>query len=260
MRARRSSGPACQHVGGRGWAGVLAGVLAVGVAGCSGGGSDDTLQVLAAASLTDTFTELGTRFEAEHDGIDVQFSFGSSTDLAEQAADGAPGLVLATADDDAMAIAADAGAATNPTVFAMNTLVIVTPQGNPAGIESLDDLAGATWVRCADEVPCGKIARAVLDGAGISARPASLEEDARATLDKVTSGEAEAALVYATDATSAGDTVTTVDIPGAERERNSYLVATLARAGDTELAQEWVDFVTGPDGVDVLTEAGFSRP
>lgn len=239
---------------------ALAGGLVVGAAGCAPGGDGGRLQVLAAASLTDAFTELGQRFEAEHAGVDVEFSFGSSTDLAEQAADGAPGDVLATADADAMAIATTSGAAADPVILATNTLVIITPRENPAGIESLGDLAGTTWIRCADQAPCGKAARAVLDDAGISARPASLEENVRATLDKVLSGEADAALVYATDAASAGDAVTTIAIPGAEREPNSYLLATLAQAGDAGLAAEWADYVTGPDGTAVLTTAGFSAP
>ncbi|MBO0608928.1 molybdate ABC transporter substrate-binding protein [Myceligenerans salitolerans] len=242
---------------------TVACAVAVALTACGPGTGSDrgaTLQVLAAASLTEVFTELGTEFEARHDGVDVQFSFGSSTDLAEQAADGAPGDVLATADEDAMAVAETAGVVTDPTVFAANSLVVVTPRDNPAEVRSLDDLTGATWVRCADEAPCGRAARTVLDAAGITARPASLEEDVRATLDKVVTGEADAALVYATDAASAGDAVATVDIPGAERERNPYLVAPLAQAGDAALARAWTDFVTGPDGQALLTESGFSRP
>ena len=93
-------------------------------------------------------------------------------------------------------------------------LTIVTPADNPAGIESLDDLEGATWVRCADEAPCGKVAAAVLADNGITAEPASLEEDVRATLDKVVSGEADAGLVYATDAVAAGDDVVAIADPG----------------------------------------------
>ncbi|GAB3168747.1 molybdate ABC transporter substrate-binding protein [Myceligenerans halotolerans] len=258
----RDTGAVEGRWGGRVWAGGLSGVLAVVVAGCSGGGGGggESLQVLAAASLTDVFTELGERFEASHDGVDVEFSFGSSTDLAAQAADGAPGDVLATADEDAMAIAIAAGVAATPTLIATNTLVVVTPRDNPAGVGSLDDLTGTTWVRCADQAPCGKAARAVLEDAGVTARPASLEEDVRASLDKVVSGEADAALVYATDAASAGDAVTTVDIPEAERERNSYLLVVLDQTRDADLAKEWTDFVTGPAGERVLTEAGFTTP
>ena len=113
-----------------------------------------------------------------------------------------------------MTIAEDAGAVDDPATFATNVLVIVTPPDNPAGIASLDDLDGSTWVRCADDVPCGRIALAVLEDAGVDAEPVSLEEDVRATLDKVISGEADAGLVYASDAVAAGDDVTAIPIRG----------------------------------------------
>ena len=171
---------------------ALAGSLALvlPLAGCGGGDEREdagTLTVLAASSLTDVFEELAPGFEEEHD-VDVTFSFDSSTNLAEQVADGAPGDVLATADSTSMGLAEDAGVTGEVETFATNVLTIVVPSGNPADIASLDDLDGATWVRCADEVPCGKVALAVLEDAGVTAEPASLEEDVRATLDKVVSG------------------------------------------------------------------------
>lgn len=227
----------------------------------SAGGEDTTdLTVLAASSLTDVFTTLAKTFEAEHEDVDVEFSFGSSTDLAEQAADGAPGDVLATADATSMDLAVDAGAATDPTPFATNVLVLVTPPDNPAGIETLDDLADATWVRCVDDAPCGRVATAVLDGAGVDAEPASLEDDVRATLDKVVSGEADAGLVYASDAVAAGDQVTAIPIEGAEDELSSYFIAGLEQTGDDELTQAWLDLVTGDEGRAALEDAGFTLP
>lgn len=233
-------------------------------AGCAGAVGDDdrrTLTVLAAASLTDVFTALGEQFEADHEAVDVELAFGSSTDLAGQAADGAPGDVLATADEESMTVAVDAGAAGNPATFATNVLVIVTPPDNPAGIATPADLEGATWVRCADDVPCGRVALAVLEDAGVDAEPASLEEDVRATLDKVVSGEADAGLVYASDAVAAGSDVGTIPIEGATTRPTSYLIAGLAQAGDGgDLAQAWIDLVTGPDGRTALTEAGFTLP
>lgn len=236
-------------------------VVATALSSCSGsdasGDDGGTLTVLAAASLTDVFAELAEKFEADHQGVDVEFSFGSSTDLAEQAADGAPGDVLATADATAMAVAEEAGAVADPATFATNVLVVVTPPDNPADITSLADLDGATWVRCADDVPCGRVALAVLEDAGIDAEPASLEEDVRATLDKVISGEADAGLVYASDAVAADDDVTTVPIDGAEAQLTSYLVGALEQAEDGDLAQDWVDLVTGPDGQAALAQAGF---
>jgi molybdate transport system substrate-binding protein len=241
---------------------LAAAVLAAAMLPLTGCADDEstTLQVLAAASLSDVFTELGDQFEADHDGVDVEFSFGSSTDLAEQAADGAPGEVLATADETSMTIAEDAGAVDDPATFATNVLVIVTPPDNPAGIATLDDLDGSTWVRCADDVPCGRIALAVLEDAGVDAEPVSLEEDVRATLDKVVSGEAEAGLVYASDAVAAGDDVTAIPVEGAEAELTSYFIDALEQSEDSDLAQDWVDLVTGPDGQAALTEAGFTLP
>ena len=215
--------------------------------------------MLAAASLTDVFEELATGFEDEHD-VDVTFSFGSSTDLAEQVADGAPGDVLATADEASMGIAEDAGVTGEVETFATNVLTIVVPAGNPAGIASLDDLEGTTWVRCADEVPCGKVAVAVLADAGVTAEPASLEEDVRATLDKVVSGEADAGLVYATDAVAAGDDVEAVAIPDAEANLTSYYATTLEQSEDADLAADWVAWVTSEEGRAILEDAGFGSP
>lgn len=241
-------------------------LLALPLAAC--GGADDgaagagRIQVLAAASLTDVFERLGSDFEASDraGGAEVEFSFGSSSDLAEQAADGAPGDVLATADETSMTLAEDADAAQDAQVFATNVLTIVVPPGNPAGVTSLADLEGTTWVRCADEAPCGRVALAVLDDAGVTAEPASLEEDVRATLDKVTAGEADAGLVYASDAVAAGDAVESVPIDGAEDHVTSYLVADLAQSEDPELARAWVDLVLGEEGRQALADAGFTLP
>jgi molybdate transport system substrate-binding protein len=240
-------------------------VLLLPLAGCGAGAGGEAaerggeLTVLAAASLTDVFDDLAKPFEEEHD-TDVVLSFGSSTDLAEQAADGAPGDALATADEASMQLAEDAGVTGEVATFATNVLTIVVPKGNPAGIESLDDLADATWVRCSDAVPCGKVALAVLDANDVTAEPVSLEEDVRATLDKVVSGEADAGLVYTTDAVAAADDVDAVEIPGAEDEPTSYSVTTLEQSEDAELAADWVAWVTSDEGQAILRDAGFGSP
>jgi molybdate transport system substrate-binding protein len=237
-------------------------VLLLPVSGC-GSGEDDAAQpeltVLEASSLTDVFEDLAHDFEEEQ-GAKVTFSFGSSTDLAGQAADGAPGDVLATADEISMRSAGDAGVTGEVVEFARNVMVIVTPTGNPAGIKGLEDLDGATWVRCADEVPCGRVAQAVLEDNDITAEPASLEDDVRATLDKVTAGEADAGLVYASDAVAAGDDVETIEIPGAEEELTSYFATTLEQSDDADLAQAWVDLLASGQGRETLTDAGFRLP
>jgi molybdate transport system substrate-binding protein len=242
---------------------LLLPVLLLPLAGCGSGGggseADGGLTVLAAASLTDVYQDLAVGFEEEND-VDVTFSFGSSTDLAAQAADGAPGDVLSTADETSMRLAEEAGVTGDVVELAENELVIVAPAGNPAGIESLDDLEGATWVRCADEVPCGRVAASVLDDNSITAEPASLEEDVRATLDKVISGEVDAGLVYASDAVAAGDDAETIEIPGAEERATTYVTTTLEQSGDTDLAQEWTDLVTSDEGRAALADAGFTLP
>jgi molybdate transport system substrate-binding protein len=230
--------------------------------GDSGGDDGDRkLVVLAAASLTGVFEDFADDFEAAHDGVEVQFSFGSSTDLAEQAADGAPGDVLATADEKSMQVAEDADVTgSDPVTFATNTMVLVTPPDNPAGIESIDDLGGTTWVRCADEVPCGRVALGLIESNGVTSEPASLEEDVKSTLEKVTSGEADAGFVYATDAIAAGEDVNVIGIADAADKPTSYFLATLTQSEDGDLAQEWIDMVMSDEGQAKLAEAGFSAP
>jgi len=231
-----------------------------GVAACSGDG-DATIQVLAAASLTEAYTGLAEDFEADHEGVEVELLFGSSTDLAETVADGAPGDVLATADETSMQVAADAGVtAADPVVFAENELVIVTAPGNPEGIDSLADLADATWVRCADDVPCGRVAVSLLEGAEVTTEPVSLEIDVKAALEKVVSGEADAGLVYASDAVAAGQDVESVPIEGAGEVPAVYYVAPLTQSVDSELAADWIELVTSDQGLDALDAAGFSAP
>lgn len=237
-------------------------LLVLVLAGCGEDGEDPTtVQVLAAASLTEAFTALAEDFEAEHEGVEVELLLGSSTDLAETVAEGAPGDVLATADEAAMQIAVDAGVtAQDPAVFAENRLVVVTAPGNPQGVASLADLEGLDWVRCADDVPCGRVAVTLLDDAGVTAEPVSLEVDVKATLEKVTTGEADAGLVYASDAVSAGDDVETVEIDGAEQAPAVYYQAPLTQSTDNGLAQEWGELVRSGTGRDALEAAGFDVP
>ena len=237
---------------------VVALVMVSPLVGC--GEDEQTLTVLAAASLTDVFEELAVAFEDEHD-VEVTFSFGSSTALAEQAADGAPGDVLATADPVSMGIAEEAGVlAGGPHELATNQLVLVAPRGNPARIRGLEDLDRTTWVRCAESVPCGRLTSRLLTDAGVTAEPASLEEDARATLDKVVSGEAGAGFVYGTDARAAGDRLVLVALPHAEPYRTTYLAAALEQAQSAGLAREWVDLLTSEQSRSVLRDAGFTVP
>lgn len=232
-------------------------VLALPLAACSG--EDGELTVLAAASLTETFTELAAAFESEHPGVEVRLAFDSSATLAQQAVGGAPADVLATADERTMGDAADALAA-EPRVFATNEMVLATPAGNPAGIRALGDLdrADVTWVACAETAPCGAVAAALTRD--LARAPASLEVDVRAVLTKVAADEADAGLVYATDALAAGDDVASFPIAGASRNRTAYAVAPLEQAADPGPAGEFVDLVLSGTGREILEDAGFGAP
>ena len=254
---------------------LLSLVAALALAGCGGsdassggsGGSSDketgTLNVLAAASLTETFTSLAKDFEADHPGVTVKLAFDSSATLAEQVTQGAPADVLATADEATMQTVVDAGGTEgDPQLFATNHLQMVVPKDNPANIQQFSDLEkpGVKYVVCVDTAPCGKLAAKVLAATGIKAKPASEEVDVKAVLSKVELGEADAGLVYATDAVAGGDKVKPVDIPTSNENLNSYPIAALADAKKPELAKEWVDLVTGTQGQQALADAGFGKP
>ena len=235
------------------------------LAGCGsggadgGGGSEGTLDVLAASSLTEAFAVLAERFEEDHPGVEVRLVLESSTTLATQVTEGAPADVLATADEASMQFVLDSGDAEEADVFATNELVLVTPADNPAGIESMTDLddPDVAYVACVDTAPCGALAARLLEANDVRAEPRSLEVDVKAVLAKVTSGEADAGLVYASDARAAGDDVVTLPVPGAEDELNSYLIANVTESDDPELARAWVDLVLSAEGQDVMAEAGF---
>lgn len=237
-------------------------LLLLPLAGCSGEEDEQTLTVLAAASLTGTFTELAEAFEDDHPGVEVELVFGSSTALAEQAVDGAPGDVLATADERAMVLAEDGDAlAEGAHGFASNQVALVTPPDNPAGLASLADLddPDVDYVVCAPTAPCGAVAAAVLEDAGVDSAPASEEVDVKAVLARVVQGEADAGLVYRTDALAAGDDVAEVPVEEAPAHATTYFVARLggADAERADLAAEFVTLVRSNEALRVLTEAGF---
>ena len=225
------------------------------------GGDSTTITVLAAASLTGTFTDLAHQFEQDHPGVKVRLAFDSSATLAQQAVDGAPADVLATADTATMDSAKDA-LASDPTVFATNTMVLVTPQSNPAGITTFKDIDGGnvTWVACVETAPCGKIAAALIKDNHVTSKPASLEVDVKSVLAKVTSDEADAGFVYTTDAVASGDQVKSVEIPKSQDELTTYPIATLQQSQESSLAKQFVDLVTSAGGQQVLSDAGFGSP
>jgi molybdate transport system substrate-binding protein len=242
------------------------------LAGCAGGTADEgaappteqrTLTVFAAASLTEVFTQLEPRFEEVRPGIDVVFNFGASSDLAQQIVNGGPADLFAAANTSTMQTVVDAGLVEGePTVFATNVLQIVTPPGNPAGITSFADLARPDLqvVVCAPQVPCGAAAEKIEQATGVSLNPVSEEPDVKSTLGKVTTGNADAGLVYTTDVLAAGDDVQGIDFPEAAQAVNSYPIAVIAEAPAADLARAFQGLVTGAEGRAVLGSAGFGSP
>ena len=260
---------------------VLAALLAVlPLAGCGGSsGADDTsastpsesssgddvtgsIVVLAASSLTESFTTLGKTFESEHPGSKVTFSFGSSATLATQIVQGAPADVFAAASPATMKTVTAAGAANAPKDFVSNTLEIAVPKGNPHKITGLKDFGDESRriALCAPQVPCGAAAVKVFAEAKIVPKPDTLEQDVKATLQKVASDEVDAALVYKTDVIAAGDTVDGIQFPEAQQAINTYPIATLKNSKNPAAAQAFVDYVLSPEGQAVLAKAGFAQP
>ncbi len=258
----------------RRWCGAATAVLLlVTGAACGSDDSDDnassgdaeakTLTVYAAASLTSTFEEIGKQFESRHDGVTVRFSFGGSSDLVAQIQQGAPADVFASADTKNMDKAtADDLVEGDPVNFATNTLEIAVPPDNPAGVASLKDLAkpGTKVVVCAAEVPCGAAALKVEEASGVAINPVSEEQSVTDVLGKVTSGEADAGLVYVTDVQAAGDKVKGITFPESSSAVNTYPIGALADSKNADLAQEFVDLVTGDAGQQILADAGFAGP
>ena len=215
------------------------------------------LVVLAAASLQNTFTELGDLMMAQHPNLTVTFSFGASSTLAQQALAGAPADVFAAASTTTMQTATEVTEA--PVLFAHNSLEIAVPPGNPAGVTGLADLANPdlTVALCAPEVPCGAAAVKAFQAAGLTPAPDTYEPNVTATLTAVVLGEVDAALVYRTDVAAAGDTVQGIEFPEASAAVNDYPIAVLADARNRAAAQAFVDLVLSPEGQKVLTDADF---
>lgn len=259
---------------------ALASGLALGLAAC---GADNTEQgtdgsmaaepsvseqpafegdvvVLAAASLTESFSQLGADFQTENPGVTVIFSFGASSALAQQVVSGAPGDLFASASPTTMATVTDAGLARGePVVFVRNRLQIAVPAGNPGGVTGLADFADAdlTIALCAEEAPCGAAAAKAFTAAGITPAPDTLEQDVKATLTKVELGEVDAALVYRTDVRAAADTVEGINFPESGDAINDYPIVLLADAPNAEAAQAFLDYVLSEVGLQVLADAGF---
>ena len=249
---------------------ALTGVALAGVAltGCAlGDDGETTLDVFAAASLARAVAQVAEVFEAAHDGVRVRVSPGGSPDLVAQVLAGAPADVVITADERTLArLLADDHARHDlgigdPVVVATNTPALVTPADDPGRIGSLSDAATARLVVCAPAVPCGDAAARLAAAAGVVLAPVSEETSVTDVLAKVTSGEADAGIVFRTDALAgvAAGTLREVPVDGAGDVVTRAPAVTLG-GPEAALARAFVDTLTGPEGRRVLREAGFGAP
>ena len=231
-------------------------------AGASGGAGKATgkVTVLAAASLQKAFEEIEKTVEKDNPGLDVTFDFQGSQDLVASLAGGDSADVLATANNSTMKTAAEQKLVGNQTEFATNVLTLIVPKGNPKKITGLDSsLDGANLVICAPEVPCGEATKKLAEAQGITLKPVSEEQKVTDVRGKVESGEADAGIVYTTDAAAAKDKADKIDIPDGGVV-NHYPIAPTAKPENPAGAQVFIDAVTGKTGQEILAKHGFGKP
>lgn len=233
-----------------------------------------TLTVMAAASLTESFTELGKIFESQNPGVTVAFNFAGSQQLAQQLDQGAEADVFASANTKYMDAAVTSGrvAQNDAKIFVTNRLVVIFPRDNPGGVKGLKDLAKpGLKLNLADKsVPVGQYALDFLDKAvkdtgtfgpgyndAVLANVVSYETGVKAVVTKVALGEADAGIVYATDYNAEADRLGKLDIPDALNSIAAYPIAAICDSKNPDLARSFVDFVLSPEGQSVMAEYGF---
>jgi molybdate transport system substrate-binding protein len=218
------------------------------------------LTVLAAASLTEAFTDVRTSLQREHPGLSISDSFAGSQQLVAQIQQGAPADVVATADTASMDALRSAHLVDAPLVFAHNRLEMVVAPGNPRGVRTLADLArpDLTVVLADPSVPAGRFARQALQKAGVTVRPRSLELDVKSELQKVALGEADAGIVYVTDVAAAGSRVTGVPIPDDQNVVATYPIAVVSATRHRRAATAYVGVIVSGQGERALRARGFA--
>jgi molybdate transport system substrate-binding protein len=221
--------------------------------------------VFAASSLTEAFTALEPPFEDAHPSVDVVLNFAGSATLARQIAAGGPADVFVAADEETMEVVLDARRAEVASVIARNRVVLLVAPGNPLAIDDVADLAAPDLVvvTCAPEVPCGRLAAEALQRAGLDGfRPTSLERNVKAVVTKVTLGEADAGLVYATDVQAAGPDAEGVEIDGSDDASLSavYVAAVMSDTPRRAAAEAWVALLGSDQGKAEMARFGFEVP
>lgn len=223
------------------------------------------LTVFAASSLTGAFEDaIGPDFEAANEGTTVTFNFAASDALAGQIQSEGTADVFASASGTWMDAVEDDPGVSDRTDFVTNELVIITPPDNPADITSIDDLANdrVQLVLAAEGVPVGDYARESLKNAGIladaEANVVSNEEDNASVVSKITSGEADAAIVYDSDVSAAaGNDVNAVEIPEDVNVLATYPIAVVTGSTNADLAAAFIAYMTGSEGQATLATYGF---
>jgi molybdate transport system substrate-binding protein len=231
-------------------------VLLLGIAAACGGNERDTLDVYAASSLAEVFPELDA---------DARYSFAGSDELAAQIREGAQADVYAAASSKYPQELFEEDLVEEPVSFASNRLVLIVPRGNPAAIESVEDVQqpGTRLVVAAEGVPVGDYTRTVLETLGLSAALANVvsnEDDVKGVAGKVALGEADAGFVYATDVTPVADRVLSFELPDDAHPPIEYQVAVVVGSDDANEARAFVDALLGDDGREALENAGFVLP
>jgi len=233
-----------------------------GSGGSSGGSSGGTLNVFAAASLTNAFGDLQKTYQQQHPGWKVTLNLQGSDQLAAQIEQRAPADVFAAASPKYPEQLQGEKLLGKTTNFATNTLVLVTPKSNPAHIKTAADLEkkDAKVVVADPAVPLGSYTEEVLGNLGIDESKLNIvskEQDAESVLAKVTSGEADAGFVYVTDALSQKSKLTEIKFPTSANAIAIYPIGIVSYSKNTEAAQQWIDLVNGPQGQAVLKQFGF---
>lgn len=219
-----------------------------------------TINVFAAASLTDSFQAIADAFTKEHPDVTVTLNFGGSSGLATQIVQAAPADVFAAASPVTMKTVTDAALTEgDPVDFASNVLEIAVASGNPGDIKGLDDFANPdkTIALCAVEVPCGAAAAKLFETAGITPSVDTYEQDVKAVLTKVELGEVDAGVVYVTDVRAAGSAIEGIEVDSAPVK---YPIASLSASANKQAAKAFVDFVLSDQGQGILRAAGFGAP
>jgi molybdate transport system substrate-binding protein len=218
--------------------------------------------VFAAASLTESFTQIGKDFEAGHRGTRVTFNFAGSSALATQINQGAPADVFASAATKNMDQVVTTGNASNPQNFAENIMEVAVPPNNPAKVTSVNDLAKSSVkvALCQPQVPCGVVAAEVFKNAKLTVKPVTLQPDVKSVLTQVELGNVDAGVVYVTDVQAAGSKVKGVTIPANVNATTTYPIAALTHSKEQAIAAAFVAYVLSPPGEQVLKAAGFEQP